>query len=54
MTSEFYNPLLSEMGLFTLHNSCASYSLEYLKSEIESKSRLTIPKFSGYHCTAYF
>ena len=38
------------MGLFTLHNCCASSSLDYLKSSLESKSRLPIPEFSGYLC----
>ena len=38
------------MGLFTMHNCCASCLLDYLKSEIKSKSRLPIPQFSGYHC----
>ena len=36
------------MGLFTLHNCCASCSLDYLKSKLESKGRLPIPEFSGY------
>jgi len=38
------------MGLFTLDNCCASCSLDYLKSYLESKSRLSIPEFSGYYC----
>ena len=38
------------MGLFTLHNYCAASSLDYLKSYLEFKSRLSIPEFSGYHC----
>ena len=38
------------MGLFTLLNYCVSCSLEYLKSQIEFKSRPPIPAFSGYHC----
>ena len=36
------------MGLFTLHNFCASYSLDYLKSKLESKSRLPIRTFSAF------
>ena len=32
LTSVLLNHLLHEMGLFTLHNYCASCSLEYLKS----------------------
>ena len=31
-TIKLSNDLLSEMGLFTLHNCCASCSLDYLKS----------------------
>ena len=52
-TSELLNHLLHEMGLFTLHNECASSFFEYLKSWIESKSQLPIPEFSGYHCINY-
>ena len=37
------------MGLFSLHNCCVSSSLNYLKLKLDSKSRLTIPEFSGYH-----
>ena len=32
------------MGLFRLHNCCASSSWDYLKN------RLSIPEYSGYHC----
>ena len=38
------------MGLVTLHNCFITCSLEYLKSKLESKSRLPIPEFSGSHC----
>ena len=38
------------MDLFTLHNCCSLCSLNYLKLEFESKSRLPIPEFSGSHC----
>ena len=38
------------MGLFTIHNSCYSWSLDFLKLKLDSQSRLTIPEFSGYHC----
>jgi len=38
------------MGLFSLHNCCVSSSLNYLKLKLDSKSHLTIPEFSGYHC----
>ena len=34
------------MGLITRHSWCASSSL----TKFESKSRLLIPEFSGYHC----
>ena len=37
------------MGLFTLHK----FSLDNLKSYLESKSRLVIPQFSDYHCSRY-
>ena len=39
-----------EMGLFTLHNCCVSWLLNFLKLKLDSRSRLTIPEFSGYHC----
>ena len=38
------------MDLCKKHNCCASCTLDYLKSYLESKSRLPIPEFSGYHC----
>ena len=38
------------MGLFTLHNCCVTCSLDYLESQFESKSRLSFPEFSDYHC----
>ena len=41
------------MGLFTLHNCCFSWSLDFLKLKIDSQSRLTIPELSGYHCTLH-
>jgi len=37
-TSKLLNQLLIKMGLFTLHNSCASSLLNYLKSLAESTS----------------
>ena len=36
-----FNHVLSEMGLFTLHNCCGPYVLDYSKFLIESKSRCT-------------
>ena len=42
------------MGLYPLHNYCVSCTLDYLKTYLESKSRLPIAKFSGYHCMFYF
>ena len=42
---------LYEMGLFTLHNGYVSRLLNFLKLKRDSQSRLTIPEFSGYHCT---
>ena len=42
--------LLRLRSLFTLHNWCVSHSLVYLKSLIESKSRLPIPQFYGSYC----
>ena len=38
------------MGLFTLHNCCVPCSLDYLKSYLESKSRLPISELSSYLC----
>ena len=38
------------MGLFTLHNFRVPCWLDYLMSYLESKSRLPISEFSGYHC----
>ncbi len=38
------------MGLFTLHICCALCSLDYLKSKLESKSRLPFSQFSDYYC----
>ena len=32
------------------HSFCVSFSLDYLKLKLESKCRLPIPEFSGYHC----
>ena len=49
-TLKLLNHLLSEIGLFTLHNCCASCSLGYYKSKLEFKSRLPIPEFFGYQC----
>ena len=42
---KFLNHLLSEMGLFTMHNFCISCLLHFLKPLIEFKSRLPIPEF---------
>ena len=39
------------MGLFTLHNCCILWLLNYLKLKLDSQSRLTISEFSGYHCS---
>ena len=47
------NHKLSKMGLFTLHHSCISCLLDYLKFKLDSKSRLPITEFSGYHCTGF-
>ena len=44
------NHFFCKMGLFTLHNCCVSSSLILLKLKLDSKSRLTIPEFSNYHC----
>ena len=49
-TRHFLNHLYCEMGLFTLHNCCVSSSMNFLKLKLDSKSRLTIPEFSGYYC----
>ena len=38
------------MGLFTLRNRCVSCSMRNKNSQLEFKSRLPIPEFSGYHC----
>ena len=38
------------MGLFTLHNCCFLFSLTFSKLELDSKSRLSVPEFSGYYC----
>ena len=56
-SKKFYQTLIKfffcEMGLFTLHNCCVSWLLNFLKLKLDSQSRLTIPEFSGYHCTHY-
>jgi len=36
---------LSEMGLFTLHNVCVLFPLDYLKLILEFKICFLIPKF---------
>ena len=41
------------MGLFTMHHSCVSCLLDYLKLKLDSKSRLPITEFSGYHCIMF-
>ena len=43
-------PLLSKTGLFTLLHCYVSCSMRYKNSQLEFKSRLPIPEFSGYHC----
>ena len=56
-SNQFYQTvikfLLCEMGLFTMHNCCVSWLLNFLKLKLVSQSRLTIPEFSGYHCTKF-
>ena len=47
---DLLNHLFSELGLFTLHNCCVLCSLDFLKSQLESNSRLPILEFSVYHC----
>ena len=39
------------MSLFTLNNFCVSCSLDYLKSKLEAKIRLSL---SGSQCTSAF
>ena len=39
-----------EMVLLALHSCCVLCSLDYLKSLLGSKSRLTILEFFGSHC----
>ena len=41
---------LCAIGLFTLHNCCVSWLLNFLKLKLDSQCRLPIPEFSGYHC----
>ena len=43
-----------KMGLFTMQNCCLSCSLDYVKSKLESKSRLTILELSSSQCTIYY
>ena len=38
------------MSVCTARFLCLVCSLDYLKIKFESKSRLPIPEFSGYHC----
>ena len=45
-TSNLKNHILSEMGLFILHNCCVSRLLDYLTSLLEHKSRLPTLEFS--------
>ena len=40
------------MGLFTLHNCCVSWLLNFLKLKLDSR-RLTIPEFSGSQLSLY-
>ena len=39
------------MGLFTLHNCFFLWLLNFLNLKLHSQSRLTVPEFSGYHCS---
>ena len=39
------------MGLITLQNCCVLWLLNFLKLKLDSQSRLTVPEFSGYHCS---
>ena len=50
----YKNYFFCEMGLFTLHNFCVSWLLNFLKLKLDSQSRLTIPEFSGYHCISNY
>ena len=38
------------MCLFALHNFIISWSLDIFNLKLDYQSRLTIPKFCGYHC----
>ena len=49
-TRDLLNHILREMSLFTFNNWFVSYSLDYLKSLLESKNRFPILEFSGSHC----
>jgi len=40
-----------EMGLITLQNRSVLWLLNFLKLKLDSQSRLTVPEFSGYHCS---
>ena len=40
--------------IYSLDNYWAICSLDYLMSYLKSKSRLSIPEFSGSHCTKPF
>jgi len=40
--------LVCEMGLFTLHNCCVSWLLNFLKLKLDFQSRPTIPEFYGF------
>ena len=52
-TSRWLDHQLGEIGLFTFNNYCVPCSIDYLKSELESNSRLPFPKFSGSHCSMF-
>ena len=41
-------------SVLTLHNCCVSCSLDYLKSQLGSKSRLPIPGFSDSLCIIFY
>ena len=49
-TRHLKNYFFCEMGLFTLHNCCVSWLLNFYKLKLDSQNRLTIPEFPGYHC----
>ena len=50
-TTKLLNHLVRKMCLLTLHICCALCSFGYLKSKLDSKSRLPISELSGSHYT---